>query len=162
MYYYLGQFEESINAHGQAIRLSPNDHLAWSNLGDALWISGKKEQAWDAFQTAEELARSALQVNPNDPGYLMDLAWITTMLDQSQEAEKLIGRALTLSPDDPYVHYYEGLIHLRNGDTEAALSSFELSVEKGYSLEMLAADPQLAPLQGDQRLEKITHRGKSG
>jgi tetratricopeptide (TPR) repeat protein/TolB-like protein len=162
MYYYLGKFEQSINAHSQAIKLSPNDHLAWSNLGDALWISGKKEQARDAFQTAEELARSALQVNPNDPGYLMDLAWITTMLDQSEEAGKLIGRARTLSPDDPYVHYYDGLIHLHNGDTDAALSSFELSVEKGYSLEMLAADPQLAPLQGDQRLEKLTRRGKSG
>jgi len=162
MYYYLGQFSQSINAHSQAIKLSPNDHLAWSNLGDALWISGKQEQARDAFQTAEKLARSALQVNPNDPLYLMDLAWITTMLDQNEEAGKLIGRARTLSPDDPYVHYYDGLIHLHNGDTDAALSSFELSVEKGYSLEMLAADPQLARLHGDQRLEKLTRRGKSG
>ncbi len=162
MYYYLDQFEESISAHSQAIRLSPNDHLAWSNLGDALWIAGKQEQARDAFQTAEELAKTALQVNPNDPGYLMDLAWIMTMLDRRQEADKLIDRARTLSPDDPYVHYYAGLMHLHNGNTDAAMSSFERSLDKGYSLEMLAADPQLSPLQGDQRLEKLIRRGKSG
>jgi len=161
MYYYLGQFEESINAHSQAIKLSPNDHLAWSNLGDALWIAGKQEQAKDAFETAEQLAQSALKVNPNDPGYQMDLAWIETMLDKDQEAKRLIDRARSQAPDDPYVHYYEGLMFLHNGETDAALSSFERSVEKGYSVQMLASDPQLAALQGDSRLEQMTRQAKT-
>ena len=161
MYYYLGQFEESINAHSQAIKLSPNDHLAWSNLGDAFWISGKQAQAKDAFRTAEELAKNALQVNPNDPYTLMDLAWITTMLDQREEAYKLLERARLLAPDDPYLHYYEGLIGLRNGDKDAALSSFALSVDKGYPVTMLAADPQLAPLLGRPELEKIVRQADS-
>ncbi|MFC1696076.1 winged helix-turn-helix domain-containing tetratricopeptide repeat protein [Pseudomonadota bacterium] len=155
MYYYLGQLEESINAHSQAIKLSPNDHLAWSNLGDALWISGKKELAKDAFRTAEELARGAIKVNPNDPYYLMDLAWITTMLDEKQEAEKLIDRARTQAPDDPYTYYYQGLMLLRNGDTDGALASFEISVDKGYSLQMLGADPQLAELRDHPRFIDI-------
>ena len=161
MYYYLGQFEESINAHSQAIKLSPNAHLAWSNLGDAFWISGKEAQAKDAFRTAEELAKNALQVNPNDPYKLMDLAWITTMLDQRDEAYKLLERARLLTPDDPYLHYYEGLMGLRNGDKDAALSSFALSVDKGYPVTMLAADPQLAPLMGHPELEKIVRQADS-
>ncbi len=161
MYYYLGQAEESINAHSQAIKLSPNDHLAWSNLGDALSIFGKKEQAKDAFETAEQLAQSALKVNPNDPGYQMDLAWIETMLDKNQEAKRLIDRARAQAPDDPYVHYYEGLMLLHDGETDAALSSFERAVDKGYSVQMLASDPQLAALQGDPRLEKMTRKAKT-
>jgi len=156
MYYYLGQFEESINAHSQAIKLAPNDHLAWSNLGDALWISGKKEQAADAFKTAEQLVTSALKVNPNDPYSLMDLAWITTMLDKPRDANRFIDRSRAQAPDDPYVHYYYGLMLLHNGDPEAALASFRIAVEKGYSKQMLAADPQLTPLRDDPGLEEIT------
>lgn len=162
MYYYLGQDEESINAHSQAIKLSPNDHLAWSNLGDALWMSGKQPQAQDAFSTAQELANNALRVNPNDPYTLMDLAWITTMLDRQQDAYKLLERARSLTPDDPYLHYYEGLMRLRGGEEEAALSSFALAVEKGYPAQMLTADPQLAPVKGRPELENIVRQAESG
>jgi tetratricopeptide (TPR) repeat protein/TolB-like protein/DNA-binding winged helix-turn-helix (wHTH) protein len=161
MYYYLGQLEESIDAHSQAIKLAPNDHLAWSNLGDALWIYGKHAQAKEAFGTAEQLATSALQVNPNDPGYLMDLAWITTMLEKIPEANKLIDRAQTQAPDDPYVHYIEGLMLLHSEKTDAALSSFETATEKGYSIQMLASDPQLTSLRGNPRFNRITRQAKS-
>lgn len=161
MYFYLGQFGKSINAHSRAVQLAPNDHLAWSNLGDTLWIAGKQAEAKEAFVTAEQLAIGALKVNPNDPGYLMDLAWITTMLDKKLEAGKLIGRARTQAPDDPYVHYIEGLMNWRTGDVEAALSSFEIAAEKGYSLQMLAADPQLTALKDNPKFEKITRQAKS-
>ena len=160
LYYYLGRFDESVDAQSQAIKLAPNDHLAWSNLGDALWIFGKHTLAKEAFLTAEQLATSALQVNPNDPGYLMDLAWISTMLDKTQEADKLIDRARTQSPDDPYVHYIEGLMLLHNEKTDAALSSFETAAEKGYSVQMLAADPQLAALRGNAKFDDIIDQAK--
>jgi len=160
MYYYMGEFGESINAHSQAIKLSPNDHLAWSNLGDALWVSGRKDQAKDAFQTAEQLAQGALKVNPNDPGYQMDLAWIETMLNKGREAKRLIDRARSQAPDDPYVHYYEGLMLLHNGKVDAALSSFEQAVEEGYSVKMLASDPQLDAIKDDPRLLDMTRQAK--
>jgi tetratricopeptide (TPR) repeat protein/DNA-binding winged helix-turn-helix (wHTH) protein len=161
MYFYLGQLGESINAHSRAVQLAPNDHLAWSNLGDALWISGQLDDAKEAFRTAEQLATSALQVNPNDPGYLMDLAWITTMLDKNQEAGKLIERARSQAPDDPYIHYIEGLMLLHTGNTEAALSSFGIAADKGYSLQMLAADPQLTAIRDNPKFDSITRQAKS-
>ncbi len=157
MYYYLGQLELAIDAHRLAVELAPSDHLAWSNLGDALWIDGRHEAAKEAFRTAEQLAKSALQVNPNDPGNLMDLAWITAMLDKNRQASKLIDRARTQAPDDPYVYYIEGLMLLRSEKTDAALSSFELAAEKGYAVEMLAADPQLGSLRGQARFKQITN-----
>lgn len=161
MYYYLGRLDESINAHSEAIRLSPNDHLAWSNLGDALQVAGKPEQARDAFETAEELARSALTVNPNDPYSMMDLAWIATNLGHNEEAAKLLERTRSLAPDDPYLYYYAGLIQLRKGNADAALASFQHSVEKGYPVQMLAADPQLSPIQDRPELQKIIGQAES-
>lgn len=159
MYYYLGETDKSIDAHNQAIRLEPNDRLAWSNLGDALRVAGHDHEAREAFATAERLTRDALLVNANDPNTQMDLAWITANLGRVEEAEELIARARSLAPQDPYIHYYEGLIFLHKGEANAALDHFERALDEGYSTQMLAADPQLMALRGEPRFEQAVQRG---
>jgi tetratricopeptide (TPR) repeat protein/TolB-like protein/DNA-binding winged helix-turn-helix (wHTH) protein len=161
MYYYLARPAEAIEAQRKSVELAPNDHLAWSNLGDALWMGGQADEARKAFEKASRLAIEALDVNPNDPGLLMDAAWITAMLDQSQEARVLIDRALAAAPDDPYGRYYSGLIRLRAGDREVALQDFESALEQGYPLSLLAQDPQLEPLRDDPRFQGMTVPAKS-
>ncbi|RPH97627.1 MAG: tetratricopeptide repeat protein, partial [Lysobacterales bacterium] len=160
MYYYLDRPEEAVAAHRRAVALAPKDHLAWSNLGDALWLDGRREEAQETFRTAQELAWGAQQVNPNNPGYLMDLAWITAMLDQPAEARRLIDRALGLAPDDPYAHYYAGLIRLRAGETAEALADFGSALERGYPENMLASDPQLQAVRDDPGFQRMIERGK--
>ena len=155
MLYYLGRQDEAIESHRKAVELAPNDHLNWSNLGDALWNAGNTDDAKQAFQTAEELVASAIAVNQNDPNNLMDLAWISAMLDKSAEALRLIERAGEQSPDDPYVHYINGLILLHVDDTDGAISALKLAAEKGYSLQMMAAEPYLVPLHGNPQFERI-------
>jgi tetratricopeptide (TPR) repeat protein/TolB-like protein/DNA-binding winged helix-turn-helix (wHTH) protein len=159
MYYYLGRSAEAIEAQRQSVELAPKDHLAWSNLGDALWVAGDEAEARGAFRTAEQLARAALEINPNDPGYQMDLAWITAMLDRPQEARSLIDQALAASPDDPYGHYYSGLVHLRAGEAQAALGAFEKALEGGYAVQLLAGDPQLKALRDDSSFRRLVESG---
>ena len=50
---------------------------------------------------------------------------------------------------------------LRGGNPGGALSALELAVEKGYSVQMLAADPQLASLRDKSRFNEITYPTKS-
>jgi regulator of sirC expression with transglutaminase-like and TPR domain len=90
----------------------------------------------------------------------MDLAWIAAMLEQPTKARTLIGRALELAPDDPYAHYYAGLIRLRAGETAAALSAFETALERGYPVNMLAQDPQLSAVLDDRGFRRMVERGK--
>lgn len=161
LYYYLGRLDEAIAEHRRAVELAPSDHLAWSNLGDALRIGNRGDEAEQAFRTAEELARSALQVNPNNPGYLMDMAWIKAMLGDVEEAARLIARARDQAPDDPYVHYYEGLIQLERGQPQAAITALAEAVEAGYSVELLAADPQLTELRGHPGFRRFSEAAKS-
>ncbi|MDT8322127.1 MAG: tetratricopeptide repeat protein [Xanthomonadales bacterium] len=161
MYYYLGRPQEAIEAQLRSVELAPGDHLAWSNLGDALWMGGRTAEAQEAFGTAKHLANAALDVNPNDPGYIMDLAWITAMLDRPREARNLIDRALAASPDDPYGHYYSGLIRLRAGDPDGALADFEAALDRGYPISLLTRDPQLKPIRADRRFEDMTGRRKA-
>jgi Flp pilus assembly protein TadD len=43
-------------------------------------------------------------------------------------AEKLLRRAVQISPEEAKYHYYLGLILLRNGEREDALASFEAAL----------------------------------
>ena len=156
-YYYLGRLNEAIDNHRIAVDLGRNDHLNWSNLGDALWIAGSIDEARQAFEEAEELAISALQVNPNDPYSQIDLAWISAMLDKHEEARAFIEQ-VRAEIDDPYLHYIDGLVLLRSGNTDAALSALEHAAEEGYSLQMMAAEPHLASIHGNPRFRAILER----
>lgn len=155
MQYYLGDLGAAIDSLASAVELQPNDHLARSNLGDALWIAGRKDEARNAFRTAEALALDAREVNPKDPFALMDLAWIKASLDEHAEARELIERAMKSVPDDPYVHYINGLMHNRLDETEDAIAAFETAVELGYSTKLLLGDPNISNLKQDARFKKM-------
>ncbi|MDH3434204.1 MAG: tetratricopeptide repeat protein, partial [Gammaproteobacteria bacterium] len=155
MQYYLGDTEAAIESLTKAVELQPNDYLARSNLGDALWVAGRVHQARPEFETAEAFATRALEVNPNDPLVMMDLAWIKTALDKHDEARSLIKKAIQLAPDDPYVHYINGLMFNRRGNSTDALKAFETAVKQGYSTILLAGDPNIANLKSDSRFNEI-------
>jgi serine/threonine-protein kinase len=101
------------------------------------------------------LGRGALEINPNDPGTLMDLAWISAMLDDEESARDLIDKALSLAPDDPYVHYYDALILLRAGAADMAVAALLQAADRGYPVKILAADPQLESLRANSEFSEI-------
>jgi tetratricopeptide (TPR) repeat protein len=156
MHYYLGNYDEAIDAIRQGLGMSPDDHLMWSSLGDVMTAAGRKEEATAAYSHAEELVRMELGVNPNDPGLLMDVAWIKAMLGDEEAARRSIGRAKEITPDDPYTSYYEGLILARYGDDQAALDALERAVANGYSTTIVRAEPLLASLRDYPRFEALT------
>lgn len=156
--YYMGDYDASIENHTRAVSLKPGDHLARSNLGDALWVAGRTADATAAYRQAEPLAEQALRINPKDPFAMMDLAWIRAMLGKDGEARTLINTALQLAPDDPYSHYYDGLVHLRAGDKERAIGAFEEAVERGYSQRLLAVEPLLEPVRLNPHFAEIVNR----
>jgi len=155
MYYYTGNNDAAIENQRIAVSLQPNDHLARATLGDMLLTAGRHQEARQAFTEADEMASRALRVNPNDPFTIMDLAWIKTGLEEHDEALNLIDRALQMVPDDPYVHYYNGLILNRTGNVSQAIEALRTAVELGYPTAMLTGDPNLWNLKGDFRFRKI-------
>lgn len=159
MHYYVGDYDAAIASLEKAVELVPSDHLAHSNLADALWVSGDKPAARGRYREAEALLQSAMAVNPNDPFTMMDLAWIQAQLDRPGEARALIDRALKLARDDPYTYYYDGLVTLKAGDLDAAIDALEVAVDKGYPVQLLAAEPLLQPLRIDPRFAEITSAG---
>jgi len=155
MYYYLGRYDEAAAAIRNAIKLTPNDYLVWSNLGDTLFVGGKAGEARAAFGAAEDLIDAALEVNPNDPATLTDLAWIQAMLGNKQQALQTIEKPSSALADDPYVYYIRGLINNRFGNTEEALDDFEAAVAKGYSPTILGAEPHLMNLRNNKKFKDL-------
>jgi tetratricopeptide (TPR) repeat protein/TolB-like protein/DNA-binding winged helix-turn-helix (wHTH) protein len=155
LHYYMGNLDAAIESHRNAVEIQPNNYLGHSNLGDVYWAANRRDEATGEFELAESLATTSLTVNPNDPWTMMDLAWIKAMLNKHEEARKLIDKALDLEPEDPYTHYYNGMLSLRAGDRDAALKALRLAAEMGYSRQMLAAEPHLEPLRGDPQFLAI-------
>ena len=157
MHYYLGQHDAAIAAVRSGLELSPNDHLMWVSLGDVLTAAGLQNDAPAAYARANELVQIELGINANDPGLLMDVAWIQAMLGNETEARQNIGKAKELAPDDPYTSYYEALILERYGDIEAALDALERAVAGGYSVTILEAEPLLVSLHDHPRFVALTN-----
>jgi tetratricopeptide (TPR) repeat protein len=76
----------------------------------------------------------------------MNLAWINAMLDDGSEARALMDRARSLAPDDPFTHYYDGLVLARVGDIDGAIAALEVAVDSGYPIALLAAERHLISL----------------
>lgn len=155
VHYYLGDFEKSVEIHRRVIEVSPKSSGSRVNLGDALHFLGDDEGATAAFTKAIELARQDLGVNPDDPETLSFLAWSLAMTGQIDEGLRYANRALEIDPADPYSYYYVGLIHLRNGEPDAAIYALESALDNGYRVEMLAAEPYVQPLKANPRFRDL-------
>jgi Flp pilus assembly protein TadD len=151
VYYYLGKRDQAVSVLQNAVDLAPNDHLAWSGLGDALSFTEDTEAATAAFRTAEQLAENHLAVNPMQAEVLIDLAWIRAMLGKLPDARESIARAQELTPGDPHVYLYSAMIAVRAKEFSSAYEDLRKAIELGYPPEMVAVEPHLKSINGDPR-----------
>jgi TolB-like protein/Flp pilus assembly protein TadD/DNA-binding winged helix-turn-helix (wHTH) protein len=160
VYYYLGQLDSAVSALQKAVDLAPNNHLAWSSLGDALSFTDDTESAEAAFRTAEQLAENQLAVNPMQGEVLIDLAWIRAMLGKLPEAREAIARARELTPGDPHVYLYSAMIAVRENELSSAYDDLKKAIELGYPPEMVAVEPHLKPINTEPEfLELVSASG---
>lgn len=158
MNYYLGDFDKSIEIHRQGIEQTPDSAATWINLADALYFAGLKKQATDAFETAAALARDNHRTDPTDAETLAYLAWAETMLGKHLTAAEHIERVLQIAPNDPYSHYYNALIALQTNQERTAMAAIRQSINLGYPVAMLKAEPYLASLRRQSEFANLlTH-----
>ena len=155
IYYYLGEYDRSVNIHRESMEEMPNSASVWVNLGDALLFSSRPDEAVDAYRMAMKYAAEQLAVSPNSPDSLYRQAWATAASGNPEQATFFIDKALTLAPNNPYVRYYDGLIKHSRGEKSAAIDALQLAVEMGYPVRMLAADPLMLDLRGENRFIDI-------
>ena len=155
IYYYLGEFEKSVNMHREAVKQAAGLALRWLNLADSLHFAGLDGEAGEAFGKARDISESMLEVNPLDSEALVMRAWSEHMLGDSEAALASVKRGLAIDPEDPFGHYYDALIRYQAGDEEAALISLSTALEKGYPPGLLVAEPYLGEMRANDRFHEI-------
>ena len=155
IYYYLGQFDKSVEIHRRAIAMPPNSSFDWINLGDALLFSSEADQAQEAYRNAVVIAQSDLEVNPRNAESLYGMAWATAMLGDMDAAERFIDRAKSVDSTNPLVQYYDALLKTARKDYDAALTALRIAVDSGYPAIMLENEPHLLDLRGSEQFLSI-------
>jgi tetratricopeptide (TPR) repeat protein/DNA-binding winged helix-turn-helix (wHTH) protein len=155
IYYYLGEFEKSVEMHRQAVERSAGLALRWLNLADSLHFAGNDAGASEAFGRARDISTDMLDVNPSDSEALVMRAWSEHMLGDSEAALASVERGLQIDPGDPYGYYYDALIRYHTGDEEGALTSLATALEQGYPPGLLVAEPYLGDMRANDRFHEI-------
>ena len=147
LYYAEGRFAEALNAYQQAIRLRPNRALLYRNLGDTYLKLGRRDEAHAAYRDAVRLTEEEMSVNPHDAAVLARLAVYEAKLGLHSHAEEHIQRALVLSPSDPEILFRGAVVHALAGDAQAAIEAVKEAVDRGFSLDFVREDDDLASLR---------------
>jgi tetratricopeptide (TPR) repeat protein len=154
-YYYLGEFEKSVQEHRAAVALNPGQVVKWLNLADSLYFAGESAEARNAFGKASELAEGRLSVDPGDYDTMFRLAWARQMLGDTANAREYIDRGLEIAPNDPYGLYYSALIEVRDGNDRAAFRALQRALDNGFPSNLLAGEPYLEELRKERKFRRM-------
>ena len=112
-----GDAPGTLGAYAEATQLAPQDARGWQGLGSA---HTEREDA----RPARAHLRQALALSPQSPGAWGELGTLETFTNQFTEAGQAFSTALGDNPADYVALTGQGLLHLKQGDPQAALDAF--------------------------------------
>jgi protein O-mannosyl-transferase len=123
----LPHWQDSIALFTHAIRVTNNNYIAHTNLGDALDKQGRHRDA--IFHYAE-----ALRIKPREAFLYYKMACALDTLGRTDIAFQYYGKSLQIDPSNPHVHNNFGIALIRYGRAHDA---------KKHFLEALRLNPDL-------------------
>jgi len=162
MYYYEGKYNEAAEMYSKALELNDSDYIVWSNLASAYTYSDppQSDRSLEAVRRAKELAENQLEVNPRNPGLLVDLASFHIDLGNEEISKELVNRVIDMQPNDVDIQVKIGRIMEYLGDRESALNWIGKAFENGYPPEEINndPDPKIAALREDPAYMEIVEK----
>ena len=112
-----GKDDEALSLMERVVEINPRNSDALNYLAYGLIDKGRD------LGRAQELARRALEVKPQDPYYLDTLGWAQFKAGKVEESEATLAKAASGAGDDIVVldHYIEVLLARKKYDKAAAL-----------------------------------------
>ncbi len=145
--FYVGRYEEAARKYQLAVQLAPENFSFWGNLGEALsFVSGKEQEARDAFFHAIDLGEKRLEVNPDDARTRATLASYFARTGSRSKALNLLHDSLEASQRGMQEVYFRAVTFTALGEEESALLELELAVELGFPRVLIAKDGNFARL----------------
>jgi eukaryotic-like serine/threonine-protein kinase len=146
-YFNLKQYTQAVDMFSKASQMTPDDPVMFANLADAYRWSGQKDKASATYDQAISLAFKQLQVNPRNADAMGLLALCYAKKGDAAQANDFIHRALTITPGNVNLLYYQAEVEDLAGHAEQAVSVLRQVFMAGYPPDSAVADPELANLQ---------------
>jgi tetratricopeptide (TPR) repeat protein len=162
-YFRIWDHENAERALTEAVAIDPASHETWGALAAARQHLRDYEGAKEAYEEALRRGRMELELTPEAPLLLLDVAGYHGMLEHDEAARELIDEALALDGRDVVVLKEAGQAYEVIGERDRALELVEAALRGGYPLSRFEADPGLATFRSDPRYVRMLERlGLSG
>ncbi|MDM9580682.1 tetratricopeptide repeat protein [Nostoc sp. GT001] len=119
--YELGNYEGAVEDFNQAIKLDPQNALAYNRRGDAYYRLGDYEQA-------QADSSQAIVLNPQDANAYFDRGFAFSALGKYKEAIADYTQAIKLNSKDAYAYYGRGLARAQSKDNKGAIEDFSKAI----------------------------------
>ncbi len=146
MNFYNGNYADAAEYYKKALEINDTDHQVWSFLASAYKYSdpSKSKESKHAIIRAKELAEKRLEVNPRDPGLLLNLSSYNLDLEDFKAAEEFLTRALKMQPAEVNNQMMIGKINEILGKRAEALRWIEKAIQNGYMIQEFLDNPDTA------------------
>ncbi len=141
--YHMGRLDEAIHNFETALKMEPEDHFLWGNLGDALRVArAPGDRMGETYMRARELALASLDVNDSEADTLARVAVYSATLGDQLMAQEYITKAEQIGGDNVYVLYDLGVASLILGNGAARKQYVERALALGFPRVLYETDPQ--------------------
>lgn len=119
--YESGNYEGAVEDFNQAIKLDPQNALAYNRRGDAYYRLGDYEQA-------QADSSQAIVLNPQDANAYFDRGFAFSALGKYKEAIADYTQAIKLNSKNAYAYYGRGLARVQLKDNKGAIEDFSKAI----------------------------------
>ncbi len=120
--YELGDRTSAISHYTQALRLNPQDDIAYNNRGVIYAELGRKQDAMADL-------REAVMINPRNVNAQFNLGYINAEMDDRAAAIVSYTRAIEYAPRLVAAYFHRGLARTRTGDKLGAIADYSQVIQ---------------------------------
>lgn len=160
VYFYQRRFDDAARASQDALKVEPNNRIAWANLAEVYYWTGRKQESADAYRKAIDLGEQELRVNPQNAALLSYLGLYHAVLGKRAVATAYRDKALAVDSGSVDVLFNAAIITNVIGDSDAALSWLEKALDAGLTPEFAQATPYFEKLRSSKRFQALLQRSR--
>ncbi|MCL4811484.1 MAG: protein kinase [Vicinamibacteraceae bacterium] len=151
-----GRPADAAEHYRDACALVPEAFDAWYLLGMCYRRLGEGGRARNASFECIEAMKRWVRVHPDDTRAWTMGAAVLAEMGEPERAASWIERALAVDGDEPVIRYNAACVYTGLGRYEEAMASLEVALgQHALSADWARNDPDLDPLRGDPRFERM-------